>query len=425
MFARGTIFKLLVLIIAIVVITGLATWLLFDGHFLFLGLAAVTVGMLIWATLKQFSKAMTKATFMFNAIENDDFTFRFSEDLTMTSDRLFNSALNRIREIVGQTRLDIIERERYYEQILSQSSSGIVVVDDKGIVYQVNDAVLGQLGLSSLTHLRQLELISHNVAQAFVNVQPKAPATIMFYNDVEQRQLSITASEATLQKVGRVKIIAVNDVAFQIEDAQLDSWIKMSRVLTHEIMNSLSPVTSLSESLSQTDDMSTIREGLAVISTTSQSLLGFVENFRRFVRIGKPTMRDFVLKDMIVRSAKLFECRDIEVRCPEDLIIMADENLIGQVIVNLLKNGVEATVDGGKIWIKVSRRAGFRVAIEIGNDGAPIADDMRESIFVPFFTTKPSGSGVGLSLSRQIMRLHGGTLTLNSKSACTEFILLF
>lgn len=425
MIARGTIARLIMLLALLVVITAAAVVLLMEGYYLFLGLSIVAVGILIYLSVKLYNKAMTKATYMFNAIENDDLTFRFAENMLLSSDKLFNASLNRIRDLVGQTRAEVARRERYYEQILSQAGSGIVVADTKGVVYQANQAVLSQLGLTTLTHLRQLELISHPVAIGFMEVTKGKPVSVAFYNDVEQKRLSLVATDAELHKVGQVKIIAVSDATAQIDQTELDSWIKMSRVLTHEIMNSLSPVTSLSDSLAGSTDVAMMQKGLSVIGSTAQSLLRFVDNFRQFMRVSQPVMRDFVLRDMLVRSATLFANRKIEVKCPEDLLINADENLIGQVVVNLLKNGVEATGEDGKIWVRAARCAGFKVAIAIGNDGVPIPAEVRENIFVPFFTTKPSGSGIGLSLSRQILRLHGGTLTINSNSPHTEFILLF
>lgn len=426
MIAKGTLVKLIILLLLLILVAAGSVWLLLSGYFLFLGLSICTIAFIAWLVIKLFGRSMSKITFMFNAIENDDFTFRFAENMSISTDRIFNASLNRIRDMIQLAKESIAERERYYEQILSQSSSGIVVADNRGVVYQTNDAALNLLGIHTLTHIRQLEIIAPEVAAAFMATEPREAINISFYNDIEQKRLSLAASYTFLWKVGAVKIITINDIGNQIEDAQVEGWVRLSRVLTHEIMNSLAPITSISDSLRSVSDLQSIYRGLEVINTTGESLLHFVENFRRFTRVTKPSMSDFILYELLERCASLFD-REISIECPEKLVIHGDESLIGQVIVNLLKNAIEATQDDlcGKIWIKSTVRANGLPIIEIGNNGEQIPPSVRENIFVPFFTTKQSGSGVGLSLSRQIMRLHGGTLTLSNRADCTEFILIF
>lgn len=234
----------------------------------------------------------------------------------------------------------------------------------------------------------------------------------------------------------------MNDINSELEEKEIDSWIRLTRVLTHEIMNSITPITSISETMLQKyrpdDD---IRNGLETICTTGRSLMNFVENYRKFTHIPTPVPTLFYVKKFVGRmrsmalstagggqEAKLPEIvTDVS---PDNLILYADENLVSHVVLNLLRNAMQAIGtghEGGRIVIKARCDENEAVIIDISNNGPTIPKEEREQIFVPFFTTKHEGSGIGLSVSRQIMRLSGGTITLqcDDTKGITTFSLKF
>lgn len=236
-----------------------------------------------------------------------------------------------------------------------------------------------------------------------------------------------------------MKIISINDIDRQLDDKELESWIRLTRVLTHEIMNAITPITSLSDTLLQLhgDKDDDIHRGLEVIQTTSRGLIAFVESYRRFTRIPQPDFKLLYVKKLLEQQVALGteiitnENEKIQITIdvePDDLMIQADENQISQVILNLIKNAV-AALEGrpdGRIWIKARCNQEEHVTIEVANNGAPIPPEVAEQIFVPFFTTKAEGSGIGLSISRQIMRLHHGSIKLlYSNERETAFLLTF
>ena len=238
-----------------------------------------------------------------------------------------------------------------------------------------------------------------------------------------------------------LRILALSDINHELDEREIDSWIRLTRVLTHEIMNAVTPITSLSDTLlelagngASTDE---VRSGLKTISSTGKNLLSFVESYRKFTHIPTPVPTLFYLRDFIPRMVELARHQYPEAHIafrtriePDDLILHADEGLVAQVFTNLLKNAIQAILSQegrtseGHIDILARCDEQEAVIVEISNDGPSIPPEIARHIFIPFFTTKEGGSGIGLSISRQIMRLSGGSLTLLPKKQ-TTFVLRF
>ncbi len=363
-----------------------------------------------------------KITFMFNAIESGDFAFRFPEHEQTSYDRNFNQALNHLRDLSLKTRNDIREQEQYYELILSHVITGIVVIDEKGNVFQTNDEALRLLGMPIFTHIQQLYRVDETLPELFRQLQSGDTQSVTVHTERGTFHLALQVSSVVIRGKA-LRIVAINDIDRQLDEKELESWIRLTRVLTHEIMNAITPVTSLSETLLQLhgDQDDDIRRGLEVIQTTSQGLIAFVESYRRFTRIPYPEFQLVYVKKMLDRLVLLvsesIRERDIRIEVTvdrDDLMIQADENQISQVILNLLKNALAALDDRPEGWIRINAYCdrNEQVIIELSNNGAPIPPEVAEQIFVPFFTTRPDGSGIGLSISRQIMRLHHGSIKL-------------
>lgn len=370
---------------------------------------AAVFSLVCLAILRRHRRTIGKVTFLFNAIDNLDFSFQFPEQ---GRDRLLNEALNRIRRIIEKARHDLMERERYYEQIINAVSTGIMVVDERGSVLQHNEAALRLLGVEVLTFESQVreKLASEvfSVRQTTVRLSPQPGGS------------------------GAVRIIAFSDIRSELSTREIESWTKLIRVLTHEIMNNVAPITSLSETLSKKAADGEIKEGLAVINGTGRQLLSFVDNYRRLTLIPKPQPKLFYVKPFLERMVALAKaskaplspgggCKlrtEIRIIDPPTggqgdlLLLYADESLVSHVVTNLLKNAIEA--EATAIDISAYTTDDDAVCIDISNNGKPIPPEEARQIFVPFFTTKPTGSGIGLSISQQIMKQSGGSIELIS-----------
>jgi nitrogen fixation/metabolism regulation signal transduction histidine kinase len=379
-----------------------------------------------------------KIAFMFDAIDNSDYAFKYATKGSSSDDKLVSKSLNRITQILFQAKADAVQKEKYYELIMDSVNTGIIVLDDGGYVYQTNKEALHLLGLAIFTHIKQLSRIDAALEKLLKDIQPGEKHQLSFSNERGTINLSVRVSGMTLQEK-HVRIVAVNDINSELDEKEIDSWIRLTRVLTHEIMNSVTPIASLSETLlsmhSEADD--NLRNGLETISTTGKGLISFVESYRKFTHIPTPNPSLFYVNRFLERMIRLtkhhihFPLIDIRLNVePNDLILYADENLITQVVLNLLKNAVQAIGEernDGVVEINASVNEKEAVIIEVSNNGPAIPPEEVEHIFVPFFTTKEGGSGVGLSVSRQIMRLSGGSIALKTGPNVkkTVFVLTF
>lgn len=374
---------------------------------------------------RHYRRNIKKVIFLFDAIDNVDFSFNFPMQGVSKNDRILHQSLNRIKAFLQHTREEQMEREKYYEKILNMVDAGIMVVDSHDNVLQHNQAALRLLDTDVLTHLNQVR------------------------EKLKDEHLS-KHETATMIKDKPVRIIAISDVSYELSNQEIDSWIKLIRVLTHEIMNTITPVTSLSETLLKEleEDMhwegrfatypnspkeKDLRIGLETIHKTGTELLSFVNNYRRFTHVPQPQPSLFYVEPFLNRMALLCNHEvSIEV-APKDLIVYADESLIAHVVTNLLKNAVEAIKEKESTEVSEDKHAFIRIkayaneqeaiVIDVTNNAGIIPDDIAAHIFIPFFTTKKEGSGIGLSLSRQIMRVSGGTLSLhqNKEENTTTF----
>ena len=376
---------------------------------------------------RHYRRNIKKVRFLFDAIDNGDFSFNFPTEKRNKEDNILHQSLNRIKFFLQHTREEQMEREKYYEQILNAVDTGIMVVDSHDNILQHNQAALRLLDTDVLTHMNQVK------------------------GKLKDEHLAKHETQAML-KDKHVRIIALSDVSNELSNQEVDSWIKLIRVLTHEIMNTITPVTSLSETLlkelnseelytaksSSADfhspnnfsvelisaEQAKLKQGLETIHKTGTELLAFVNNYRRFTHVPQPQPALFYVEPFLERMAMLCN-HEVEIEVtPKDLLAYADESLISHVVTNLLKNAVEAF---NGLQSEPKTKASIRlhaytneqeaIIIDVSNNAGLIPDDIASHIFIPFFTTKPEGSGIGLSLSRQIMRVSGGSLSLHQDKA--------
>lgn len=397
---------------------------------------------------RHYRRNIKKVTFLFDAIDNGDFSFNFPTEKGFKEDKILHKSLNRIKLFLQHTREEQIDREKYYEQILNAVDTGILVVDSHDNILQHNQAALRLLDTDVLTHMNQVK------------------------GKLKDEHLAKHETQAML-KDKHVRIIALSDVSHELSNQEVDSWIKLIRVLTHEIMNTITPVTSLSETLlkemgsreqlvadNKSDDLHSpdklmklseklqsaeqakqkqakLKQGLETIHKTGTELLAFVNNYRRFTHVPQPQPALFYVEPFLERMALLCN-HEVEIEVsPKDLLVYADENLLSHVVTNLLKNAVEAfkekeredkqecrsadlqSAASKKAFIRLQAYANVQesIIIDVSNNAGLIPEDVASHIFIPFFTTKLEGSGIGLSLSRQIMRVSGGSLSLYQDKA--------
>lgn len=372
---------------------------------------------------RHYRRNIKKVTFLFDAIDNGDFSFNFPTEKGFKEDKILHKSLNRIKLFLQHTREEQMNREKYYEQILNAVDTGILVVDGHDNILQHNQAALRLLDTDVLTHMNQVK------------------------GKLKDEHLAKHETQAML-KDKHVRIIALSDVSHELSNQEVDSWIKLIRVLTHEIMNTITPVTSLSETLlTRVTEDKDLKQGLETIHKTGTELLAFVNNYRRFTHVPQPQPALFYVEPFLERMAMLCN-HEVEISVsPKDLLVYADESLLSHVVTNLLKNAVEAfngqeklsaernKQDGNeqgrnkqecrsadlqsaaskKAFIRLQAYANVQesIIIDVSNNAGLIPEDVASHIFIPFFTTKPEGSGIGLSLSRQIMRVSGGSLSLH------------
>lgn len=395
-------------------------WILARRLYPFMLLDLPVMALAIARILHHYGDSVRRVTFMFNAIDSDDLTFRFNEAPSTVDNTMLNTALNRIKEILARTKLQAEERERYYQLIMESAQTGLITVNDTGSVYQANGEALRIFGLQRLTHIRQLEQSAPEAARALAAIRPGEKLRISYTTETGEMTLTLGCAEITLEERHR-RVISVSDINSEVSEIQVESWSKLSRILTHEIMNSLAPVTSLSQTLLDIDRPMDpdVKRGLETISATSRRLVSFVDSYRRFTRIPAPQREPFEVRELIRQAEVLTAASEDALRIrvdiePADTMIYADKVQLGQVAVNLLKNAREAIAGrpDGEIEIRSRIDAAEHVVIEFSNNGGAIPAEVAENIFTPFYTTKPDGSGIGLSLSRRIMQLHGGSLRL-------------
>lgn len=417
--------------------------------YILIAVLAISVIFLLWHAFYIHGKYKAfegKIKFMIASIANADYAFSFRTDNVKKGEKMVNENLNLVSEMLKRARNEAIERERFYELIMNSVRTGILVVDNEGRILRSNDSALQLVGLQVLTYTEQIGRVSAELKAKVESIKPGERQQATILNERGTTSLQLQASQ-TMLKGKHVRIVALNDINSALDQNELDSWTKLIRVLTHEIMNTVAPITSLSQTLIRkikeerlegAVGATSIIEGLEVIEKTSRGLTEFVENYRKLTHVPTPSPSLFYVKPFAERTKQLAEQvaegSDITINIdinPSDLILYADESLVAHVANNLMKNAIQAIHQSvnphGNVWLKAYANADESITIAVSDDGPLIPDDVAQHIFVPFFTTKKDGSGIGLSVSRQIMRLSGGTLSLKSDhhQGLTTFEMIF
>lgn len=363
-----------------------------------------------------------RISFIIRAVKNDDYSFRFTENPNRTENVLVNSALNEIKDVMDEKKRLIREDEKNFELIMECANIGIMLLMENGTVVHANSKALGIFSLQMISHISFLKSQSEELVNVLQDIKPSEQHVVRYNTEIAE--VNLVLSCASINYKGKnLRVVTIGDIAKELDNQEVKVWENLTRILTHEIMNSLAPITSISNTLiDNIDDSEKIGEGLEVIHSTSERLMNFVNSFRQVTRVPMPQKSPFYLKEIIDNVISLVDFQNIKLVVdinPIDIMLYADKSQMSQVLLNILKNAIESCDSDNKLYnieIKAFIDNEERIHIELSNNSGKISDEIAENIFTPFFTTKRDGSGIGLAVSRQIIRLHGGTLLLSKNT---------
>ncbi|MFC2090604.1 PAS domain-containing sensor histidine kinase [Bacteroidota bacterium] len=428
------ILRILMLVVAAI---GLA-WIIFGPMASILAIIPIIVLIAASIELSFFLNRVNRRLFyFFEAIKNEDSTLSFPLTSNNKMMKDLNLSLVKVNKQIQQIYFENQKQELYFQALIEHAASGMFTFNKEGFILHSNKLAKQLFGVEVLTHLSQLEAIDSNLYQTVKEMKSSEQrlTAVNFENGIVQ--LLIKANSFISDKE-ELMLLSVHDIKTQLDEKELDSWHKLIRVMMHEIMNSITPITSLSESVAgyfytgkklktpeQIDSktIETTLRGLEVIREQGKNLESFVESYHKLSRLPKPEKKVFAVQNLIdnirILSESFPNAENIYLECkvePEDQKLLADEKQISQVLINLVKNAFQActNIKGARVKIRVSLGKNGRQEIKVIDNGSGIPDELLDKVFIPFFTTKETGSGIGLSVSRQIMQDHGGSLKIVS-----------
>lgn len=436
----------------------LALALVASGIIIGLGIAYNTLAYIISGALifiisvarlyNYYNRINIKLTYFFDAIRNEDNTLSFSEKVKNTSMLRLHQSMNQTNKLVKKWKMESEKREHFYLNLIEHSTTGLVVFDEDGFTSVINSTAKYYLGLHVKSNLKLLKQKNNALYMLLSEINPGKEQTIRTLINGEPAFLSVGLS--TMKFDNKIyRLFSIKNIKQELDEKELDSWQKLIRVLTHEIMNSIAPITSLSGTISnlyKTKNMpiepknitkeiiEDTLEGLKVIEERGNGLKKFVESYRAMSKLPEPEFKPLELEAFfkkVIRFAEPYACtKKINILTSLKGLkqILADEELLMQVLINLLKNSCEALHEGDnpKVEIIGTYNAFNNPIIVVKDNGSGIPEEVQERMFIPFFTTKGNGSGIGLSLCRQIMRLQNGTIHIKSeKNMGTAAVLTF
>ena len=400
-FSRHLYWIILLNVILILASSGTGIWLIASQRGLVTGILLIICSLFqISGLVNRLNSFNRKLRTFFDAIEDKDNMLYFPEHNVSKEQENLNRSLNRINLLLAKTQSEYSRQEHFYRSLLEEVPNGILAWDSAGKIIMANSAALSLLDCQQLTKYRQLKSL----------LQEKG----------RKEHLSLSQSRIKLQDE-TITLLSVKDIGDELSDKESESWNKLSHVLTHEIMNTIAPIISLSQTLSTYPDINekAVR-GLRIIQAQSERLLQFTESFRHLSYLPQPEKELFTLTATLQNLRELltgdFKENNITFTLicqPETVYMKGDENQLSQVLLNLLKNSIQA-LDGqgdGKICIHAQQNEHTTI-IDITDNGPGIPPELQEKVFIPFFTTKSEGTGIGLSLCKQIVRYHDGHLTI-------------
>ncbi len=380
-----------------------------------------------------------KLTLFFDSIRHSDFSTSFTDKKLGKSFEKLSNSFNQVIAEFKKNRAEKEEHYNYLQTVVQHINIGIVCFGKDGKVDMYNNAAKRLFAKNILRNIHELEIVKKELPEILMKLKAGDKTLIKIFTEDELKQLSLYATEFRMRGE-EYTLVAFHDIHAELEEKEIESWQKLIRVLTHEIMNSITPISSLASTVHEMlidhsaekpvlkkldeDDLDSIENALTTVQNRSQGLLNFVDIYRNLTRIPKPNFRYFNVREAFDRAELLMKPKieglNITCNCrvfPQDLMLTADPDLLDQVIINLLLNAIDAVKnkEHPEISMIAYNNQSNRTTIEVSDNGTGIRPDIIDKIFMPFFTSKSEGSGIGLSLSRQIMHLHKGSISVKSK----------
>jgi len=441
--------SLIVLIILLVISSTILGWALSTSKVHLAILMAVVIIVEMAFIFLRFTRFNREILYFFRALENEDTSFKYSTNHRSKFINELHRHLNRGNENFQEIQVNNELREQYFSKVLEHLSSGLMVISGTGFINQINEEALRLLNLQRLTHIKALS-----------QTYPGLGSRIGEMKSLDRSELILVDRETGMKKIlglqmvkitlkgEELSLLTLQDISAGMERKEIDDWIRLIRVMSHEIMNSLAPITSISNTLREVwseegssgtgagSSEATIQQtlkGLDAIAEQSEGLTTFFESYRVLSRIPDPMMKEFYVCGFFEKLETLVDHYREDKRltlsftCDHpDLKICADEQMITQVLLNLIKNAVEAVDKKDPAEINVSAFASEeRIVLKVTDNGEGIPPELSGEIFMPFFTTRKKGTGVGLSYSRQVMAMHKGRIEFDSLPGSTQFRLIF
>ena len=426
-FNRAIVFRTLVVVLATV--GGTLSYL--ESKWILLFFCSLTIFILIVNTINYFNSINRKLSFFFEAVRNEDSTLHFPDHIKQPHVKNLHRSLNSLNEILSEVKIRSEHKERFFMEFMKRSSTGLIAIDEKGYIEIINNTALKLFGARILVHIERLKQVNKEFYEAFTVLKHNQSKTIKVLIDDE---IHIVQIKMGVLKFGNqnFKIYSMSDIKNELDEKEMEAWQKLIRILTHEIMNSIAPISSISGTLSNyfkdnkkltKRELENTRHGLEVISERSKGLTHFVDHYRQLTKIPKPTFKEVITEEWMENMRILFEERakremiKLEIKNDyKDASFLGDQKLLTQVVLNLFNNAADALLDVKDKHLKVQvSGAKNSLSIKFIDNGPGISEENLDQIFIPFFTTKDNGSGIGLSLSRQIMQMHKGQLIAKSK----------
>jgi len=400
-----------------------------------------------FSVLNNFNQSNRQIAFFFEAIRNEDSSLKFPTSIRQKSLRHLYQSLNDLNERINEIKLQNEYLEKYYRSFIQHAGTGLMAINQDNEVEIMNDKAFEYAGIPSFTPLHLVPLRNPELLNFLATFNPGESNTFKRFTGDSQINLLIRTKE--IRYGGKVsRLISLQDIRNELDEKELDSWQKLIRVLTHEIMNSIAPIVSLTGTLQKffmengnpvhpekidQEIIDNVIQGLDTIGERGNGLVNFVNSYRELTRIPKPEFEAFRVREWLDHIGLLLHERmeqqqiKLEKKIDEKVReITGDKKLLTQVMINIVKNAMEALAEVPenrkiRITVDVSRQNHHKILIS--NNGPMIPAEAIDKIFIPFFTTKENGSGIGLSLSRQILRLHRGSIHAESSTEATRFMI--
>lgn len=438
------ILTLKIILLSLTLSIGLYYFISFGNAIIIIATLAIAA-FIITSIYKQIDITNKELTRFLQSIRYSDFSQTFSNKKMGQSFDELNEAFNEVLEQFRKTRGEKEEQNRYLQTVLRHVGVGLIAFDTNGKIEFINQAARKLLGINQVTHLNIIDQFEKDLSLKLLEMQSGERSTLKLYDETDVIQLVVYATEFKMRG-SLYKLVSFQNIQSELEEKELEAWQKLIRVLTHEIMNSVTPISSLSstvndmlsnEGAKELDDeqIGDIKNAVNTIHRRSEGLINFVENYRSLTKIPKPNFEIFPVEHLFERIEKLLsnDLKKYSIQLslkvePSSLELTADPSMIEQTLINLIINATHALKDTNNkvISLTAALNEKGRVIIKVIDNGPGIPEEIHEKIFIPFFSTKSSGSGIGLSLARQIMRSHRGNIRVSSKpNEETIFTLVF